>query len=134
MLGTPKARDVTQQLVEYKWKPLYCKRCQKLGHNCDQSKPKTKQWKPKPKAYEKNTKTIVTPAEIPKDALVSKNENTKPLKNSKETPWTAVSNAGKDKGKRPMVSCSPPSLTFENGFDAFQILKDLQVLQDTGQC
>ncbi|CAK8537463.1 unnamed protein product [Lathyrus sativus] len=36
-----------QQPIEYEWRPLFCIKCQKVGHSCD--KPKgTQQWKPKP--------------------------------------------------------------------------------------
>ncbi|XP_058749946.1 uncharacterized protein LOC131622954 [Vicia villosa] len=46
-------RKMTQP-VEYEWKPKYCERCMRVGHNCDETKPK-KQWQPKkelPKAVD----------------------------------------------------------------------------------
>ncbi|XP_058739150.1 uncharacterized protein LOC131611040 [Vicia villosa] len=46
---------VTQQGVEYEWKPIYCARCQNPGHNCDKPKPKVTQWKPKAKPPENPT-------------------------------------------------------------------------------
>jgi hypothetical protein len=39
-----------KQLVEYEWKPIFCEKCQKVGHKCAKIPP-TKaqnQWKPKP--------------------------------------------------------------------------------------
>ncbi|CAI8598764.1 unnamed protein product [Vicia faba] len=38
-----------QQLIEYKWRPLFCNKCQKVGHYCDKLKPPMKQWMAKPK-------------------------------------------------------------------------------------
>lgn len=37
------------QPIEYEWKPLFCEKCQKLGHKCKEDKPKLqRRSKPKP--------------------------------------------------------------------------------------
>ncbi|XP_058758499.1 uncharacterized protein LOC131631751 [Vicia villosa] len=133
-----------QQPIEYEWKPMYCKRCQKPGHNCDQAKPNTKQWKPKPKsptgekselATEVLTEVPKAPTEGPKDTQVVETESIKTTKKAEEEQtWKEVSISGGDRGKIPMVTNSTDNLTCENGFDALHILNDLQVLQDIGQC
>ncbi|CAK8542187.1 unnamed protein product [Lathyrus sativus] len=48
-----------QQPIEYEWRPLFCSKCQKVGHSCD--KPKvTQQWKPKPAPqHVDNVKTVM---------------------------------------------------------------------------
>ncbi|CAK8544014.1 unnamed protein product [Lathyrus sativus] len=33
------------QPIEYEWKPLYCQRCHKIGHNCDKPSKPHKEWK-----------------------------------------------------------------------------------------
>lgn len=43
-----------EQEVNYEWVPLFCSKCQKMGHKCDNeakkdSKPTQKTWKPKAK-------------------------------------------------------------------------------------
>ncbi|CAK8534897.1 unnamed protein product [Lathyrus sativus] len=47
------------QPIEYEWRPLFCSKCQKVGHSCD--KPKvTQQWKPKiPPQQVDNVKTVM---------------------------------------------------------------------------
>ncbi|CAK8530500.1 unnamed protein product [Lathyrus sativus] len=59
-----------QQPIEYEWKPLFCSKCQKVGHRCD--KPKvTQQWKPKiAPQHGDNVKTVIdnTAKRIPRTA------------------------------------------------------------------
>src|ERR1044072_6404032 len=57
--------DKIQQIIEYEWKSLFDRKCQKIGHNCDNPKPK-KQWltKTKPPDVEPLA-TDRVPTEIP---------------------------------------------------------------------
>ncbi|XP_058776305.1 uncharacterized protein LOC131650615 [Vicia villosa] len=116
------------QPVEYEWKPMYCKRCQKPGHNCEQPKPKIKQWKPKEKPVET---AIVIPTESLKDLTVLKKPSTEDIPG--DTDWSAVKKGGRDRGKQPILETPAENLTCVNGFDALQVLNDLQVLRDSGQ-
>ncbi|XP_058746636.1 uncharacterized protein LOC131619565 [Vicia villosa] len=120
-----------QQSVEYEWKPIYCVRCQRPGHNCDKPKTKVAQWKPKVKTPE-NPILEQSPQKPSAELIIKKgvkDDGTQPVQPDE---WIAVNKSGIDRGKIPMVSTPPTRISCENGFDALQILQDLQVLQESG--
>ncbi|XP_058734017.1 uncharacterized protein LOC131605709 [Vicia villosa] len=124
-----------QQAIEYEWKPLYCNRCHKPGHNCDQPKPKVKQWKPKSKPVETDkTESQMVVEETSKGVTTTRMEpEMKEKSDTKvESKWTEVNKSTKDRGKKPMVENNSAILTCTNGFDALQVLNDLQMLKETG--
>lgn len=69
-----------KQPVEYEWKPKFCKRCQRVGHCCD-DKPKqvNQQWKPKEKKVE--------------DKIVIRAQEKKEVVPEDETKWTTIKEA-----------------------------------------
>jgi hypothetical protein len=108
-----------KQLVEYEWKPLFCDKCQKLGHICnkDPPKPVQKQWKPKP-------------------AAVQASPSTQPIAqktNDAADTWTTVHTNGKAKGKNVKEVSSATDVTCSNGFEPLGSLNGTLVIHDTGQ-
>jgi hypothetical protein len=108
--------NTMKQPVEYEWKPLFCDKCQKLGHVCDTDPPKKiqKQWKPKPAVVNTTPTTKTDP----------------PLNVETEATWTTVVSNGKAKGK----NVTPTGVTCSNGFEPLGTLNGALVIQDTGQC
>jgi hypothetical protein len=108
-----------KQLIEYEWKPLFCNKCQKLGHICDKEPPKKIQplWRPKSSIVHVSQ---ATPAPI------------KPTVPADEgTTWTMVQSNGKLKGKG--VQQSTSTVSCSNGFAPLGTLNDPLMVQDTGQ-
>jgi hypothetical protein len=105
-----------KQLVEYEWKPLFCDKCQKLGHKCEKTPPKKVQplWRPK----------SPTPKEPPGKPLVQADEGSS---------WTIVQGSGKLKGKDVQHSIPIPNISCNNGFEPLGTLNGPLVIQDTGQ-
>ncbi|XP_058757392.1 uncharacterized protein LOC131630645 [Vicia villosa] len=122
-----------QQSIEYEWKPSYCNRCHKPGHNCNQPKTQAKQWKPKAKPAVPETAVVSehkadrTEATNPQEPVL----NPTPMEMPK---WIEVPKSGRDRGKKPLIESESDCLSCLNGFDALQVLNDLQTLKDTGQC
>ncbi|CAK8535762.1 unnamed protein product [Lathyrus sativus] len=146
-----------QQAIEYEWRPLFCNKCQKVGHSCEKPKVR-KQWIPK---HVKQPETNVESKKVEADhkgpnevgnvnkviAQARKNN----VSTSAETlspvvenirnkdvvagveKWTEVIKSGKDRGKKPINDSSVGSVSCDNGFDALEILKDLIESQNTGQ-
>jgi hypothetical protein len=110
-----------KQLVEYEWKPLYCEKCQKVGHICEQDPPKKtkKIWKPRPPA----TPALATTS-APTDVSVT---------GGKEHDWTVVQGSGKLKGKGTQQVTLIIDINCSNGFEPLGTLNGPLVLQDTGQ-
>ncbi|KAL5190422.1 putative ribonuclease H protein [Glycine soja] len=112
-------RKITQG-VEYEWRPLYCEKCHKLGHQCKKSGiQKEKQWKPKTKPFDE---TVVANATAPSDihtrhevinetgvtnaAVTPKEGQLKINEEDKGDTWTRVSKPTRDRGKlREISSC-----------------------------
>ncbi|KAK2357063.1 hypothetical protein QL285_094372 [Trifolium repens] len=109
-----------KQLVEYEWKPLFCDKCQKIGHLCANDPPKKvqKQWQPKP--------AVVNAVPTPPPAAQQGTETT--------TMWTAVSGSGKAKGKCVNEDYPTNRVHCSNGFGPLETLNGTLVIHDTGQC
>ncbi|KAH1253271.1 putative ribonuclease H protein [Glycine max] len=103
-------RKITQG-VEYEWRPLYCEKCHKLGHQCKKSGiQKEKQWKPKTKPFDE---TVVANATAPSDihtrhevinetgvtnaAVTPKEGQLKINEEDKGDTWTRVSKPTRDR-------------------------------------
>lgn len=109
------------QVVEYEWKPLFCEKCQKVGHICEQNPPKKaqKMWKPRPPATHVLASTS-TPATVTEAG-------------GKENEWTVVQGSGKLKGKGVQQGTLATDVNCSNGFDPLGTLNGPLVAQDTGQ-
>jgi hypothetical protein len=107
------------QLVEYEWKPLFCDKCQKIGHKCAQIPPKqaNKLWKPKPQSTQ--VKTVSTP--------------TIPATGEAMNDWTKVASTNKMKGKSTLQPTPIPAVSCSNGFEPLGTLNGPLVAHDTGQ-
>jgi hypothetical protein len=106
-----------KQLVEYEWKPLFCDKCQKLGHKCEQAPPKKVQpfWRPK-----SPTPEVITPGKAP-------------VHDAEDSNWTIVQGSGKLKGKG-VQHCTPIiNISCNNGFEPLGTLNGPLVIQDTRQ-
>ncbi|PNX83937.1 hypothetical protein L195_g039987 [Trifolium pratense] len=106
----PKGNKI-QQRVEYEWKPPFCTKCNKVGHECKVNKQQTKKqpeqikqvWTTKP------DKNIVTPPpEITNDTSGIHGENAEARDKVNESvaavTWTVVGSANKHKGKEIRVA------------------------------
>ncbi|KAI5445140.1 hypothetical protein KIW84_013409 [Lathyrus oleraceus] len=114
-----------KQVVEYEWKPLYCEKCQKMGHQCGATI-KGKHWKPKfkpPVINQDTTSTAMTPKEDPKQHNDDSGEN-----------LTKVSKTTRDKGKSITYVGSTFVVNCQNGFEALRVLNDPLVAFDRGPC
>jgi hypothetical protein len=104
-----------KQLVEYEWKPVFCEKCQKFGHNCA-VKVHKKVWQPKPVPVapqpEKHI-TVTTP---------SQGQPTVTPEGDDET-WTIATKAARPKGKH-VVAFETSGVHCGNDFEALGILKD----------
>ncbi|CAJ2631967.1 unnamed protein product [Trifolium pratense] len=125
----PKGNKI-QQRVEYEWKPPFCTKCNKVGHECKVNKQQTKKqpeqikqvWTTKP------DKNIVTPPpEITNDTSGIHGENAEARGKVNESvaavTWTVVGSANKHKGKEIRVA----------GKELFGCKNDFEVLR-TGEC
>jgi hypothetical protein len=107
------------QLVEYEWKPLFCDKCQKIGHKCAKIPPKqaNKLWKPKPQSTQ--VKSVST--------------STVPAAGEAMNDWTKVASTNKMKGKSTLQSTPIPAVSCSNGFEPLGTLNGPLVAHDTGQ-
>jgi hypothetical protein len=112
--------NTMKQLVEYEWKPLFCDKCQKIGHICANDPPKKvqKQWQPKP--------AVVSAVPTPPPAAQQGTETT--------TTWTTVSGSGKAKGKCVNEDYPTNRVHCSNGFGPLGTLNGTLVIHDTDQC
>jgi hypothetical protein len=105
-----------KQPVEYEWKPIYCDKCQKFGHQCGAKKNVVKTWVTKsiPKEMNEEHKSanqkVITPTK-PSTGTSRKND----LDNGE---WTTVSKGIRDRGKRPE---SAAAVTCGNGFETLGV-------------
>ncbi|CAK8569173.1 unnamed protein product [Lathyrus sativus] len=142
-----------QQSIEYEWRPLFCNKCQKVGHCCDKPKMR-KQWIPRNvkqpeanvmsnKAEDDNQGHIevgnvnMDIVQIRKgNASTTADESLSIRNKDVETvmeKWTEVIKSGRDIGKKTGNVGAAGVLSYDNGFDALEILKDLIEAQNTGQ-
>lgn len=108
---TPSGTKLVQQ-VEYEWMPLYCKKCNKAGHECKKKEPIKKAWVPKqdlkpiaedPKLMDQMEPIVVT--DHGKQKVVEEDHN----------PWTKVTPAFKP--YRALRFDDNGNLDCTNGFD-----------------
>lgn len=76
-----------KQSIEYEWRPLYCTKCQKVGHNCDKQVKPSKEWRLKMSIQ--HSRVEDKPYEMTKDDEPS----------SENEEWTRVTNSRRDNGK-----------------------------------
>ncbi|CAK8542502.1 unnamed protein product [Lathyrus sativus] len=148
---TDPAGEKMQQSIEYEWRPLFCNKCQKVGHCCDKPKMR-KQWIPRnvkqPEANvmsnkaEDDNKGPIEVGNVNMDIVQIRKGNAsstaaETIRNKDvETvmdKWTEVINSGRDRGKKKGNAGAAGVLSYDNGFEALEILKDLLEAQNTGQ-
>ncbi|CAK8532363.1 unnamed protein product [Lathyrus sativus] len=148
---TDPAGEKMQQSIEYEWRPLFCNKCQKVGHCCDKPKMR-KQWIPRnvkqPEANvmsnkaEDDNKRPIEVGNVNMDIVQIRKGNAsstaaETIRNKDvETvmdKWTEVINSGRDRGKNKGNAGAAGVLSYDNGFEALEILKDLLEAQNTGQ-
>ncbi|XP_058782915.1 uncharacterized protein LOC131657547 [Vicia villosa] len=113
---------IMKQPVEYEWKPLFCDRCQSIGHKCKDFV--KRQWKPKAKPVDTEqgcSQAIATETDLKKKREADHEEQKDDIE---ENNWTVVGSAIKDKGKRTPTDSST-EIRCVNGFEALGILNDL---------
>jgi hypothetical protein len=114
-----------KQLVEYEWKPRFCDKCQKVGHNCTAPVKKTV-WQPKPTRSPDAPKpaapaTVTTPtSEVPTDTI-----------DAEDVTWTIPLKTARTKGKTVEFNGSS-GIPCVNDFAAIGILKDSHPPFDRG--
>ncbi|CAK8531390.1 unnamed protein product [Lathyrus sativus] len=147
------AGEKMQQAIEYEWRPLFCNKCQKVGHCCDKPKLR-KQWLPRnviqpetnvlSKKVEDDNKRPNEIGTVNLDIVTSRKGNANstaaeiPAIRNKEVEkviekWTEVIKSGRGRGKQIGKVGATGMSSHDNGFDALEILKDLLEAQDTGQ-
>ncbi|CAK8537819.1 unnamed protein product [Lathyrus sativus] len=148
---TDPAGEKMQQSIEYEWKPLFCNKCQKVGHCCDKPKMR-KQWIPRnvkqPEANvmsnkaEDDNKGPIEVGNVNIDIVHIRKGNAsstaaETIRNKDvETvmdKWAEVITSGRDRGKKKGNVRAAGVLSYDNGFEALEILKDLLEAQNTGQ-
>lgn len=106
---------VIQHEVAYEWKPSFCEKCQKLGHQCNASR-RIQQWQPKKKPPDENTIQSLTKPYV---KLAGE------IKETNLDPCTIIksNNIGKSVIQVEIV----PGVNCANGFEALEILNDLLI-------
>ncbi|XP_058758403.1 uncharacterized protein LOC131631649 [Vicia villosa] len=120
-----------KQLVEYEWRPKFCEKCKKIGHQCKEPvKRVERRWQLKPSIPSTAPEEQHQPQIVNKEMGASSEDNHE--KDKDETPWTFVK-ASREKGKRisPVLTEAVNCL---NGFDALGIEKDSLVSTDLDPC
>ncbi|MCH95908.1 hypothetical protein A2U01_0016890 [Trifolium medium] len=98
-----------KQPVEYEWKPTFCNKCQKSGHQCEAKKRPVKNWVPKATTKEVNeeqksaSQKVSTPTK-------QRAENNDPDNGE----WKKVSKGGRDRGQKPLPTAG---VICDNGFE-----------------
>ena len=117
------------QPIEYEWRPKFCDKCQKIGHQCGNGV-KKKKWQPKPQQERKH--------EIPVEVSTPRKETTTSKANGDEgktwirtteddeETWTKVSKASKDTGKSITYVESSNTVHCTNGFRVLEVLNGPQ--------
>lgn len=117
------------QPIEYEWRPKFCDKCQKIGHQCGNGV-KKKKWQPKPQQERKH--------EIPVEVSTPRKETTTSKANGDEgktwirtteddeETWTKVSKASKDRGKSITYAETSNTVHCTNGFRVLEVLNGPQ--------
>lgn len=106
------------QQIEYEWRPKFCEKCQKVGHQCGEEV-KRKVWKPKPQCTELIPESTVN---TPKDDKTEVGEEQK---------WTVVNKATKDRGKKKInYTENSANVPCGNGFGILEVVNE--PLEGTG--
>ncbi|XP_058776921.1 uncharacterized protein LOC131651266 [Vicia villosa] len=105
-----------KQPIEYEWRPKFCDKCQRVGHQCGAEVQK-KVWRPKPPPETKEQVQVnTTPTNV---------ENTQ----GEELKWTTVAKTNGDRGKKKIIYPDPNNdIACDNGFDVLGILNDPLVI------
>ncbi|XP_058762881.1 uncharacterized protein LOC131636267 [Vicia villosa] len=120
--------------IEYEWKPKYCEKCMKVGHNCDKEKLKVvKQWQQKKDPKQDTGKAVLKKKKevtlVNKDHLeVEAKQGDVP---ESSTQWKEVSSKGR-KGKltQDSLPINDGDICFTNGFDSLQFWNESGVNLD----
>ncbi|KAK2349948.1 hypothetical protein QL285_098704 [Trifolium repens] len=114
-----------KQLVEYEWKPMFCDKCQKVGHNCAVPG-KKKVWQPKPKHPQAAPKPA-EPASVTTLIKEASNDTTE----EEEGVWTIPLKDARTKGKTVEIIGSS-GVPCANVIEAIWILRDPSAPFDRG--
>ncbi|XP_058732715.1 uncharacterized protein LOC131604280 [Vicia villosa] len=124
------------QFVEYEWRPLFCDKCKKLGHQCKEPLKKVERvWQPKPKEpimedQMKEGNNITEEVATPKTPTVQHSEDSKEHEGDN---WTKVTSS-RDRGKKILFAGTTNVVNCINGFEALGISKDSLVPSDGDPC
>ncbi|KAG4969263.1 hypothetical protein JHK82_034972 [Glycine max] len=102
-----------KQIVEYEWKPEFCEKCQKAGHQCGKKKV-VKKWIPRDKQADE-----VKADPLPKTPV----QNTETEGEDKPEGWITVGKAARHTGKAIEV-IGTSNVDCSNGFKAQEVLND----------
>lgn len=102
-----------KQIVEYEWKPEFCEKCQKAGHQCGKKKV-VKKWIPRNKQADE-----VKADPLPKTPV----QNTETEGEDKPEGWITVGKAARHTGKAIEV-IGTSNVNCSNGFKALEVLND----------
>ncbi|XP_058775924.1 uncharacterized protein LOC131650225 [Vicia villosa] len=103
-----------KQPIEYEWRPKFCQRCQKVGHNCEaRQQQTTKLWKPKEvkQVEQQGIKEKSTETAVPEE----------------EPAWTTVERSRKGKE---VLKEGTSAILSHNTFESLNLLNEVVVIQD----
>ncbi|CAJ2631940.1 unnamed protein product [Trifolium pratense] len=100
-----------KQPVEYEWKPTFCDKCQKFGHQCGAKKRPEKNWVPKVTTKEVNEEQKSASQKVPTPTKLRVVTSTNNDPDNGE--WTTVCKGGKDRGEKPIAA----GVICDNGFE-----------------
>jgi hypothetical protein len=106
-----------KQLVEYEWKPKFCDKCQKVGHNCA-TLVKKKVWQPKPQ-HSQDAPKPVEPAIVTTPTRTASNDTSR----EEAGGWTIPLKPARTKGKNAEIIGSS-GIPCVNEFEAIWVLQD----------
>lgn len=100
------------QKIDYEWRPKFCEKCQKVGHQCGEEVLR-KVWKPKSQSIHPEPDIAAnTPKEDKIPVVLEQN-------------WTVVNKAAKDKGKKKIsYPETATSVQCVNGFGVLEVLNE----------
>ena len=117
------------QPIEYEWRPKFCDKCQKIGHQCG-NRVKKKKWQPKPQQERKHEipVEVSTPRKETTTSKANGDEGKTWIRTTKddEEMWTKVSKASKDRGKSITYTESSNTVHCTNGFRVLEVLNGPQ--------
>ncbi|CAK8578454.1 unnamed protein product [Lathyrus sativus] len=124
-----KKGDRLKQPIEYEWKPLYHRRCHKVGHNCEKPAKQAKELRPKVKEVQIREE-VKTNVEEKMESVQS--ETAEEDQNDENDEWSRITSNRRDKGKG--ISKEGTSIHSQNGFGLLGILNDPLSSQNRVQC